>query len=267
MITQIYYIGTGAKSAMFTLRMTRRSDDAFANMFVPDNYLCNLAAATDEETGDGAERAIEKARAYVETMRERIGETDDFKIEFGGIWEDACNVRRGKLSVRDTHNMEIIEAGKFPFGKHAGKRIDEVDGGYVCFFADKIATANEPVAYALAAACMAVAMQQGHIVARDAARAERARLDALSVHFGTEKERVTITGEIVSYYVNEPTTAYDNGYTRTTVRTTDGNLVDWYNNDMGARGDLITFKATIKAHNKYKGIKTTRVNRPKLIEA
>lgn len=165
MITQTYYIGTGEKSAMFTLRMCRRNDDPRMDAFMPDHYLCNLAS-TDED-GDGETRAIEKAKAYVETMRERIGETDEFKITFGGVWDEPCNVRRGKLSVRDTHNMEMIERGVFPFGKHAGKRIDEVDGGYVCFFADKIATANEPVAYALAAACMAVAIQNGHIVARD----------------------------------------------------------------------------------------------------
>jgi hypothetical protein len=262
MIKQTYYIGTGEKSAMFTLRMCRRNDDPRMDAFMPDNYLCNLAS-TDED-GDGETRAVAKAEAYVATMRERIGETDDFKIEFGGVWDEPCNVRRGKLSVRDTQNMETIERGVFPFGKHAGKRIDEVDGGYVCFFADKIATANEPVAYALAAACMAVAMQNGHIVARDAARAERARLDALSVHFGTEKERLTITGEVVSIFTSHPAYPGDAGYTRTTVRTTDGNLVDWFNNELGARGEVITFKATVKAHNEYKGIKTTRVNRPKL---
>lgn len=258
MITQIYYIGTGALNAMFTLRSTRRTDDAFANMFIPDNYLCNLAAAGEA----GEELAISKARNYVDAMRERIGETDDFKIEFGGIWEDACNARRGKLSVRDTAAIETIEAGRFPFGKNAGKRIEDAEFGYVLYFADMMTKTENPVTYALAAACQGVALEKGYIAKREAAAVAKREADELSAHIGTIGERRDFTGEIVSVFFKDDGFG---GFHTTKIRCGD-DLVTYYGKQIGERGATVTMKATIKRHDEYKGIKTTVVNRPKLAD-
>jgi len=263
MIKQVYYIGTGAKSAMWTLRMTRQSDDAFANQFVPDVYLCNLASADLDD--NGLDRAIEKAKAYADAMRERIGETDDFKVVFGGVWDDAVNVRRGKLSVRDTHNIEVIEAGSFPFGKHAGTKIAAAPDGYVLFFADKLPHATDAVSYALAAACAGVALEKGLIAKREAARTERRELDEKSSWVGQIGERMTFTGEIVSYVFKAGSVHYVDNYEYTTVRTPEGDLVSWYNNKLGERGETVTFKATVKKHLDKDGILSTRVNRPKKV--
>lgn len=257
MITATYYISTGEKSAMFTLRCKRVTDDPRMNQFMPDVYLRTLAGI------NGEERAIEKARDYVDAIRDRI-ESEDFKVVFGGVWDEPTGNRRGKLSVRDTANIETIEAGTFPFGKHAGSKIVDGPDGYILFFADKLATANDAVTAALAAACQGVALERGLIAKRDAARAERDRLNALSQHVGSVGERMTFTGEIVGYFFKQPTNDSD-GYELTTVRTDEGNLVKWYNNQLGERGDRVSFKATVKAHCDYKGVKSTRVNRPKAI--
>lgn len=262
MITQTYFISTGALSAMFTLNVIRTSDDPHVNLFMRSHYICNLAAAGE----DNEERAIEKAKAYADAMRDRIGETDDFKVVFGGIWDDAINVRRGKLSVRETINLETIEAGRFPFGKNAGKLISECDAGYVLFFADKFGKTTDVVSEALAAACQGVALELGYIAKRDAARAERAAKDALSQHVGTVGERTIFEGEIVSsffkrYFENEP----NNGFYIVKVRVGD-NLISYLGSKaLGERGDVIKFKATIKEHVEYKGVKETKVSRPAFV--
>lgn len=185
MIRQTYFISTGRKSAMFTLRVLRTTDDPNVNMFMRDHYVCNLANAG--EAGEAI--ALEKARAYADAMRDRIGETDEFKVEFGGFWDEPANLRRGKLSVADTNALENIEAGIFPFGKHRGAKIDEAPQSYVLFFADKLkefeADPAKVVMAALAAACAGVALEKGYIEARDEARVARAAADALSQHVGT----------------------------------------------------------------------------------
>ena len=262
MITQTYFISTGALSAMFTLNVIRRTDDERLNMFLQPHYICNLAAAGEENE----QRAIDKAKAYADAMRDRIGEGDDFKVEFGGIWDDAINVRRGKLSVRETNNLETIEAGRFPFGKNAGKMIADCDAGYILYFADKFGKTTDVVSEALAAACQGVALELGYIAKRDAARAERAAQDALSVHVGTVGERTVFEGEIVSsffkrYFENEP----DNGFWIVKVRV-GANRVSYIGSKaLGQRGDVIKFKATIKEHTEYKGVKETKVSRPAFV--
>lgn len=265
-IRQIYYIGTGALGAMFTLRMTRRieggSHDDIVNRFVPDNHLFNLAAAGEEN----GERAKEKAKAYVDAIRERMGEREDFRVEFGGIWDDAVNTRRGKLSVRDTHNLEMIEAGKFPFGKHAGTIIADAPASYVLYFADKLPTANEPVIYALCAACQSVALEKGYIEARTVAREERRALDEQSSFVGTIGERREFTGEVITavfkrYFHDTP----DRGFWINKVRMGTDLIACIGSKQLGNVGETVTFKATIKGHDDYKGIKSTKVNRPVIL--
>lgn len=259
MIKQIYYIGTGSKSAMYTLRMTRQTDDVNLNKFMPDHYLCNLTTAGDENE----DRAIEKAKEYVEAMKARIGETDEFKIEFGGVWDAPAATRRGKLSVRDTSNINTIEAGVFPFGKHVGTKIVDAPDSYVLYFADKLATAHEPVIYTLAAACTSVALERGLFTKREEARAERAAQDAKSNHIGTVGERREFDGEITGTFFKD---SYEGGYHINWIRIGDDIVV--YNGKLlGDRGDQIRFKATIKRHQEYNGVKSTAVNRPKLLTA
>ena len=257
MIRQIYYISTGAKAAMFTLRMTRRSDDAALSRFMPDSYLCNLAAAGDE----GTERAILKANEYVDAMRERIGETDDFKIEFGGIWDDATNIRRGKLSTRETMNLELIEAGIFPFGKNAGKRIEDAEPNYILYFADQSKTADNIISAALCAACQGVALEKGYIAKRDQARAERRAIDERSEFVGSIGERREFTGQIISS-VWKKYEYLETGFFITKIRCGEYLVTYIGSSNIGERDETITFKGTIKAHQEYQGIKSTVINRP-----
>jgi hypothetical protein len=239
------YISTGRKNAMFTLWVGRVGAGCMV-----DHYVCNLAATE--------ELAEAKAIDYCERMSERCG----FKVHFDGF--DVTNIRhrRGNLSARDTANIEQIEAGVFPFGKHAGTRIADAPDGYVLFFADKH-DASDVVTQALAAACMGVAMERDLIAKRQAARDEQAAQDALSRHVGEIGERLTITGEIVSAFYKEPT-AWADGYTITKVRHGNDLFVYW-GNGIGERGDVVTMKATVKRHDEYKGVLSTTVNRPKLL--
>lgn len=159
--------------------------------------------------------------------------------------------------------LEKIEAGLFPFGKHKDTPIADAPDSYVLYFADKH-TEADVVVQALAAVCMGVAMERDLIAKREAARQERAELDAQSQHVGTIGERILFEGEVVSAFYREAD-AYSGGFWITKVRC-GGNLITYIGNMLAERGETIKFKATVKKHDEYKGALSTVVNRPKIIE-
>jgi len=255
MITQTYYISTGKKNALYTLRCRRdmAGQASFMADFMPDFYVCTLAA--DEE------RAAEKATTYVDAMRERIGQTDDFKIVLDADADREVYKRRGNLSVRDTWNLDRIEAGYFPFGKHSGTPIAEAPESYVLFFADKTREQQDNVIYAaLAAACMGVALEKGWIAKRDAVRAERNAVDLKSNYIGKVGERRDFTGEVITSFEK---TDYERGsYWINKIRVGDDIVCYIGGKSFGKPGDVVTFRATIKRHSEYQGVRSTQVNRP-----
>lgn len=249
-VSHYAYISTGKLNAMFTL-WTGRSAPGLA--FTTDHYVCNLSAAGNE---DEAER---KAIDFCDRMSERMG----VRVNFDGFQEFAHARRRGKLSARQTANIEQIEAGLFPFGKHAGQPIADAPDGYVLFFADKHAD-TDPVIAALSAACMGVAMERDLIAKRDASRAIQRTQDELSAFVGEVGQRIIVEGEIILSFHKEPTDFAD-GYTITKVRA--GNdIIVYFGNTLGERGQRCRFRATVKRHTERDGIKSTTVNRPAKFE-
>lgn len=262
MINQTYFISTGAKSAMHTLNVVRISDDPNVNRFMRSHFIRNLSAAGDDRLA----LAIEKAEEYVEAMRERIGETDEFKVVFGGVWDEATQVRRGRLSALDSARMDTVEAGMFPFGKHSGVKFDDAPEGYVLFWADKFGHANGEVAEAVAAACQGVALERGYIARRDEIRAERNALDSLSTHVGEVGDRLTFEGEVVSCrYKRYFEDVADDGYWIYKVRCGTDLVTYMGSKSLGQRGQTIKFKATVKRHSEFRGVKETLVNRPHFV--
>lgn len=257
MIRQMYYISTGAKMAMFTLRVRRINTEMNLGFSTPDNHICNLASA------DHIELAIEKAKAYTEAMKDRIGETENFSIEFGGVWDDAINYRRGKLSVLDTHRLEMIEAGIFPFGKHQGEKIEDAPESYVLFFADKYGHTDNVIANALAGACQGVALEKGYIAKRDQIRAERKAENMKSNYVGEIGKRQEFEGTVImAFYKSND---WGDEYYINKVRQGDDIIVYIGGKKLGEVDENIKFKATVKAHDEYQEVKTTRVNRPMAI--
>lgn len=254
MITQSYYVATGRQNAMYTLRCVRFAPNApvFAD---PDFYICNLSASAD--------KALEKAIQYVGALRERIGEHSEFKIEFDGMLAVA-DKRRGTLSIADTRKIETIEAGVFPFGKHAGQKIVDAPDSYVLYFADKAKEGGlDAVMQALSAACTGVALEQGLIAKRDQARAERMGKDALSEFVGTIGDRLEFSGKVVVSL--SKVTQFGEPYWINKIRC-GTNLVTYIGGkSLGKVDETVTFKATVKNHELYNGTRSTVVARPRLI--
>lgn len=260
MIIQTYYISTGKKNAMYTLRLNRISTGMPAGFgsFEPDFYICTLAA--------DRERAVEKARTYFEAMHERCPDSEGFRMVFSDEPEYEVTRRRGRLSVAETRMIEDIEAGVFPFGKNKGTRIEAAADSYILFFADKAKDSELTfVAGALASVCMGIALERGLIAKREAARAERAEIDSKSNYIGAVGERREFTGTVISAFEKGFMHAgeFHLEYVITKVRCGD-DIVAYVGKKIAAVNDVISFKATVKKHSEYNGVKSTQVNRPTL---
>lgn len=77
-VTTTYFISSGRKNAMYTLRVERRGGG-----YTSDNYICNLS--TDPE------KAEAKAREYFDRVSARLTETDTFKMVFQGLQISICS--------------------------------------------------------------------------------------------------------------------------------------------------------------------------------
>jgi uncharacterized protein (DUF3820 family) len=252
-VTQLFYISTGARNARYTLRFVRsvEAGQGYENF---DRYVCVLA--------DNVETAIAKATDYFERFKARVGETACFKLEFCAYPDNETYSRRGKLSVRDTWNIEQIENGMLPFGKHAGMEIANAPEGYVLWLADQANKGEDQneVMSTLSAIALGIALEKDYIAKREE---KREILRQSSGHVGQVGERLTFTGVITGSFQKH------NEYTNESYFITkilfNGNVLTYVGNKLAKVGETISFKATIKSHDEYQGLKSTKVNRPKVL--
>lgn len=250
--SRIYYISSGKLDAMYTLRVETRSPQ-----FCSDNYICNLS--TDSE------KAEAKAREYFDRVNDRIAPNSGMSMVFNGYADFELNSRRGRLSVRQTDQIEKVENGYMPFGKYANQSIDKLDASYVLWWADKTGVDNDPVAAAVVAVCQGIALEKGYIATRQKINEERAEKASRSQFIGEVGKRVDLEGEVVFSKALDPIqVAYNAWAERYIVQITCGDDVVMYfgSNPLANRGDKVKVRATIKAHNERDGVKQTIIQRP-----
>lgn len=259
-----FYISTGAKNAMYTLRQMRLSDTASQAtnqslaLFV-NNHICTLSADED--------KAIEKARNYVEAYRDRVGESENLKIVLHDDIDIENVKRRGKLSVKDTKQIVSIENGIFPFGKYVNTKIEEAPDSYILYWADKVKEnlEEEVVAKALAGYCLGIALSKELIKKRDEKQKIQLEKDLKSKFIGKVGETIEFNGVIVS--CNEiKEYIHGEGYLGTgrfkNKILCGDDIVFYTGKKMGEVNEEINFKGTIKLHYDAKGINMTIISRP-----
>lgn len=262
LITKTFYIDSGRKNAMYTLRSRQIGGQVYI-----DTYICNLA--------NNAERAEAKAKEYFENFVARVGESENFKINYAGGADFELFERRGKLGVRETEQLEMLESGIMPFGKHVNKEIKSLPMNTIMWFVDQIKaekTTSSVVFAAVCDYCAGVALEMGYIKARETQRAaiqadKEAR--ALRSEFVGEKgERLVFNCHVVAAIFMGTTqiTAYSyvDRYCTVMLDANDQQIVYFGTKTLGEKGDVIRFKATVKDHTIRDNIKQTIIQRPSL---
>ena len=266
-IHQIFYISSGRKNAMYTLRY-RRTPSVY---FEVDNYICNLSTDPD--------LAEKKAREYFDAWKARVGETDTFKIHFDGAADFGLFERQYKMSVEQTNALEMLEAGIMPIGKHKGKALSELPAGTVLWYADQVNKDGEgeeneyqqrkSVFFTeVCSHLLGYALEMGYIAKREEQREELAAKKARSQFIGEEKQRLDFEGELVLCKCISTIQVAWNTWQDKYINVIEcgDNIVVYFGNPVGEKGDKVKFKATVKEHNERDGVKQTIVQRPKFLE-
>lgn len=254
-ITATYFISSGRKNAMYTLRVERHGGDFFT-----DHYICNLSTDPD--------KAEEKAREYFDRWSARHCETEYFKLVFAGFADFDLFTRRGKLSVFDTERLELVEQGIMPFGKNKDKKFVDLPMNTVLWWADQSKEENidekGEVFQAVCAACMGVALENDYIAKREEIRQERLERNTRSEYIGEIKQRLDFEGKIEAVAsCGLQQVAWNSVIEKFMNKIIVGdNVVVYFGKQLGEPGEEINFRATVKAHEEYNGVKQTIVNRP-----
>lgn len=244
------FLSTGDLQAMFTLRTAR-----IVNGFYLESYVKNLSTDFD--------KAEALAKAYAEGLQSRIG-GPTCSVAFVGAEIDEIFKRRGKLSVRDTQAIEEIEAGRVPFGKHRGTKIEELPDGYILWLTDQLQKDDlGPVFFTLASVASGIAESRDLLAKREIRREERRQEEAKSTHFGEIGKRYEEDVEVL--YKNEKK---EDGYFlffKYTIKIGDKILTHNGKTDLPVGKCRIKF--TVKFHYETDGakVKKTYINRPVLI--
>jgi hypothetical protein len=237
------YIASGRKNGFYTLRVARTSGE-----FCTDMYLRNLS--TDAKTAET------KARDYFE--RVYGGQAN---VQLNGF-ADFDLSPWGSLQPWERAQVELVEAGVWPFGKNQGKQISESEDGYIFYWAKQIGSSN--VAAMLVEKCKEIAETRGlYNVERHklAVREAQTATDlANSAYVGTVGERKVFT--LTLAYI----AGYDSDFGHVTVeayRDEEGRMVVYKGTaPVGAElGQTVIVKATIKEHSERNGIKQTLISR------
>lgn len=258
----IFYISTGGNNIMYTLRRITVLKDGRES----DSYVKNLSTESD--------KAIIHATEYYSKFESVIKGVfpvlldDQIKTNPLLEWGD------GKLTASDMYKIKSLLNGVILFGKHHGKRIQDIPNDYLCWVCgsckkNSLDGKQNKVSELFANIALAELIDRGFIKTYhqlenylSEVKEKKHKLEMLSDHIGEVKERIELTELTIVYCKYEWDHIYNQK--RYFFKLKQDNNVLTYSGtiDLGDEKSKINIKATIKDHKLYNEIKTTVISRP-----
>lgn len=245
-----YYISSGAKTMMYTLRQryTEERSTAEGVMTVErDEYSVNLS--TDYN------KAVAKARGMVgdklcltgEFSLEAIRRREQAEIEARELCvaEDAERERLGRIEA----GLQKVEDGLWPFGQFYNKEFKEADSGYIQYFGNIKIEEADPVPELLKKMLRKIFPELFLPIPT-----------ANGKHYGKEGSREAFVATVVERFTFE--TFYGCSTILKMVKDS-GELLLYMGGAApeGDKGQTFSFNATIKEHGEYEKEKQTKIQR------
>jgi uncharacterized protein (DUF3820 family) len=238
---KFYYISTGEKQAMRTLRHIV----SVPGVHYEDSYICNLCRDYDD--------AVAKARSIIGNSAEL--KAQDFDLN---DWGQGFTVKRWMRL-----QLEQISLGIMPFGKHKNEKITDLSESYVRYWVEQ--TASNIVGQKLIQVFTDIANLRGYF---EKWEAEAAAKEAALQERISKMNHVGKVGSRAKLFIRcDKVMAFD-GYYGTTYMNI---CTDRYGNRFVYRGSnaweenkYYSVVATIKEHSEYKGMPQTIISRPKV---
>lgn len=243
------YLSTGRKATFYTLRRMI-AGPGFCN----DHYVKRLYTDLD--------RSLEAAKLFAErTGMNFTGIHDEPMYKFGEF-------QTALKEARERNWADDLGQGIMPWGKHKGKALDDLPGGYIAFIVDKLDDMDfmsDEFRVIMREALQTYA--DAHKAWVEEKKAEWEEKKVLSDYVGEVKVRLKGI-KVVVETVKRDIEGYYGYYDIIAFRDENGNKLVY----MGGSGIDVKEKksyvidATVKAHEEYKGEKQTKVSRVKLVK-
>jgi uncharacterized protein (DUF3820 family) len=244
------YISSGAKNGFYTLRCMRAG-----NGHTRDYYIRTLSTDSDK-----AER---KARAYFDRVYGAYTGPD--QVSFMGYADFELDPHGTHVAPWLREQRLLLDAGRWPFGKHKGDLIADGDDGYIRWWAKQpVDGGTSEAGEAVIAQCVAIADERGLFADEEARKAQWAAEAAASNHVGAIGDRREWTLTVLfTKVIDTPNSMFSDCTQLVKLVDADGNRFTYWGWSVEAdKGDTVTMRATIKAHDDYNGEKSTILARP-----
>ena len=236
---KFYYISSGEKNAMRTLRHVV----SVPGSYYRDEYICNLARDFNE--------AVEKAREKIGTKAKL--NASDFDLN---EWGEDVGI---KPWMR--RQLQMIDSGIMPFGKHRGFEIEKLDDGYVKYWVEQ--TATNIVGQTLVQKFTDIANERGLF---DKWEQEEKKREAKRQEKLEKMDYVGHVGRRMEIFIRcDKVLAFDGYYGVSYMNICldrFGNRFVYRGTKKWEEGKYYSVKATIKEHKEYKGEKQNVISRP-----
>lgn len=267
------FIGIGATSAYYTLRETYLHQqwvggrDGYMHSEVRSLHHYNLSQDADEAIAKATEAGREMGLPFEDTREDIASQMRDIKRATAEEMERRRAAEKAReeeweaaRALWNARRLEVINAGVVSFGKYDGEKIEDLPRGYLDWLVNKLPEFEEgSLLRALAtvvrdnyASCLAPKADPNKLI-------------------GEVGERLMLNVDVVKVYKYERPHAVAHWKTETvyiiTMVTDDGACVVSKSASFFAREcDKLTLKATVKAHDEYKGQAQTVIQRIKVLE-
>lgn len=262
------FIGIGATNAYYTLRETYLHE-----VHIPGEgeersfHHYNLSQDADEAIAKATEASREMGIPFECTKEDIEQEMRDIKRADAeemerrrAAYEAQQKEWEAERAIWKTRQFETINAGFVSFGKYAGEAIETLPRGYLDWLVTKLPEFDE-----------GSLLRELATVVRDHFAAYLPPKADPNKHIGEVGERLTLNVDVtrVSKYERPHAVAHwkmETVYIITMVTDDGACLVSKSTSFYAHEGDKLHIKATVKAHDDYKGQAQTVVQRIKIIE-
>lgn len=261
----VFYISTGEGSIMYTLRRITILKDGRES----DAYVKNLS--TDKD------KALLSAVEYVDKFKNIIRDVfivvldDQIKYTAYLEWGD------GKLTQGELYKIKSLLNGVVLFGKHYGKRIQDIPNDYLCWVCEiykKKAQSNQSnKLYELFSNIALAELIDREFIKTykqlesylSEVQQNKHSIELLSEYVGDVKKRIEISDLTIEYCRSEWDQVYNQKRYFFKLKKDHDILIYSGTIDLGQENSKVSLKATVKDHRFYKDVKTTVLSRPILM--
>lgn len=217
--------------------------------------------------------ALRTAKVSAKTIVNKIVSLlnqDLMKIELEDAIRSSTRSSKLKSSLNSNHDIDLLELDLMPYGAHKGEPVEGVGSAYLSSCITQVSKTPQADAKKLAACALGVLALRGDLTEEDVCTfflrnaLAKKEMNKSSEFIGTVKDRLEFNA-IIEFEKSEMNDHRGRMQYFYKLRFGNDSMLYSGSTKLASKGGIVRFKATVKEHHLFKGIKTTVVERPRII--